>query len=252
MNSDSEFIRESWLSSSSGCWRPLDSRNNCRVSGRSLYILQFGCLQSRPTGSNGQSRVRLRSHLQWRSTRLCKEFRRTPGSSYQIFHKACQIPFKAGLLEAIGNLECDCVLICNDAHLVYARNFEELLEALTKFFTRPARFNIKLKPEKTDLCSQFITWSGRRISQDRISYDPQSINGLFELPAPTTAAQLEKLLAATNWMRNSNPVLSRITTCCIISLRHLRWSWNQKKHPHIKKLRLSWANHSQRLRCAGV
>jgi len=48
--------------------------------------------------------------------------------------------FKAGLLEAMGNLECDCVLICNDALLVYARNFEELLEALTKFFTRLARF----------------------------------------------------------------------------------------------------------------
>jgi GT2 family glycosyltransferase len=42
--------------------------------------------------------------------------------------------FQAGMLEALGNLVCSCVLIWIKDLIVYAKDFEELLQALEKVF----------------------------------------------------------------------------------------------------------------------
>jgi hypothetical protein len=58
-----------------------------------------------------------------------------------------------------------------DDLLVYAKDLEELLQALEKVFETLEKFNIKLNPLKTDLCALIIIWSGGKISKDGIRYD---------------------------------------------------------------------------------
>jgi len=59
--------------------------------------------------------------------------------------------------------------------LVYTQSFEALLTRLEEVFQRLQKFNVKLNPQKTDLCSKEITWCGRKISVEGIKFDPDMI-----------------------------------------------------------------------------
>jgi hypothetical protein len=76
---------------------------------------------------------------------------------------------------------------------------------LEPVFQRLRKFNVKLNPQKTDLCSKEITWCGRKISVEGINFDPEMIEILLSLPEPENAANLQRILCGANWIRSSFP-----------------------------------------------
>ena len=50
-----------------------------------------------------------------------------------------------------------------------------------------------------------ISWCGRKISENSVSYDESRISGLANLPVPENAAQLQKFICTANWIRNTLP-----------------------------------------------
>ena len=94
-----------------------------------------------------------------------------------------------------------CVLIWIHDVLVYTRSFEDLLTRLE--FQRLQKFHVELNPQKTDLCSKEITWSGRKVSVEGIMFDPEMIESLLSFPEPQNAANLQKFLSGANWIRSS-------------------------------------------------
>ena len=82
---------------------------------------------------------------------------------------------------------------------------------LTKVFVRLRMFNIKLNPKKSGVCARLISWCRRRIDDNVISYKQDFIQGVLDLPAPSNAAELQKLLESAIWMRTSIPEFAKET-----------------------------------------
>ena len=119
--------------------------------------------------------------------------------------------FQSGMLESLGELVYQYVLIWIDDILVFDGDFKHFLGCITKVFVWLRKLNIKLKPKRSDLCARSITWCDRRIDKNGISYEGNFIRGLLDLPAPSNAAELEKFLGAANWMRSWIPEFANET-----------------------------------------
>ena len=117
--------------------------------------------------------------------------------------------FQSGMLKASGELVYQSVLIWIDDILVF--DFQAFLGSLTQVFVRLRNFNNKLNPRKSDVFSRSITWCGRRIDKNEISYEEDFIGGLLDLLTPSNEAELQKLFGAVNWMRTLTPELAKET-----------------------------------------
>ncbi|KAF1328445.1 hypothetical protein FI667_g6871, partial [Globisporangium splendens] len=95
------------------------------------------------------------------------------------------------------------LLVWIDDVIVYAANVTEFLQVLRKFFEILNEFNLKLNAMKSQLFQHQVKWCGKLISGDGVEHDPERISALQELPLPSTAADLQYFLCASNWMRDS-------------------------------------------------
>ena len=96
-------------------------------------------------------------------------------------------------------------LIWIDDVLLFAETFEDYLQVLKQSFERLRKFNVKLNPNKTDLCSCEITWCGRKISEAGIRFDDSRIQALLRHPEPTTADQVSEICLYCESDKNDNP-----------------------------------------------
>ncbi|ETV82186.1 hypothetical protein H257_04897 [Aphanomyces astaci] len=80
-----------------------------------------------------------------------------------------------------------------------------------------AQFGLKLSPKKCHFFLREAEWCDKVISADGITHSPSRIQGLVHLSPPTTAADLQQFVCATNWMRASIPGYNQL----VDPLRHL-------------------------------
>jgi len=107
--------------------------------------------------------------------------------------------------QGFGDLLYHGVLAWLDDILGYGDSVEGLLCLLEKVLKRCAEFGLKLHPKKCHFFTRKVKWCGRIISGGGISHYPELVAGLVEMPMPKTAADLQQLLCAINWMRSSIP-----------------------------------------------
>ncbi|POM62714.1 hypothetical protein PHPALM_28093 [Phytophthora palmivora] len=107
--------------------------------------------------------------------------------------------FQATMEKCFANLLYESLLIWIDDLLVFTNSIDEYLEGLN------------FSAAKTRLYQQSVTWCGRVISPNGVSYDPKRIDTLANMPVPTTAAGLQQFICASNWMRDSLLDYAKIT-----------------------------------------
>ncbi|ETV81986.1 hypothetical protein H257_05513 [Aphanomyces astaci] len=106
--------------------------------------------------------------------------------------------FYAGVLGSLDDL-----LGCAD-------NSDSLFVLLVKVLLSICRkVLLKLHPKK---CFFFLKamWCGKVISAEGISHSPDRVEGLCALETPTSGADLQQFVCATNWMRSSIPSYSEM------------------------------------------
>jgi hypothetical protein len=118
--------------------------------------------------------------------------------------------FQGGMREVLGSLLDNCCSVWVDDILHYAESFDELLLNLRSIFERCFKFNVFLNPNKTQLCTQKVTWCGRVIDKEGVTYDEEMVTGLLELRAPGNGQELQQFICACNWMRSSMPEFAKI------------------------------------------
>ena len=99
-----------------------------------------------------------------------------------------------------------------DDLLLYAAHSNDLLGYLQKFFELCRSSNVKLHPGKSVLFASNVRWCGRIISADGAKFDPRRIQGLLDMPPPSTGADLQQFVCAFNWMRTSIPSFSELVS----------------------------------------
>ncbi|POM62866.1 LOW QUALITY PROTEIN: hypothetical protein PHPALM_27929 [Phytophthora palmivora] len=102
------------------------------------------------------------------------------------------------------------VLIWIDDILLFARSPQEFIETLRRFLARVRERGLKLSAVKSFLFRNEAKCCGRLFSGVGVRHDPERLSGLHQLPLPSTAADLQQLLCATGWMRDSLMDYSRV------------------------------------------
>ena len=102
------------------------------------------------------------------------------------------------------------LIIWMDDFLLYARTVDELYAAIHKFLLRCRQIGVKLAVKKCKIFTTVVQWCGKELSASGIKNDSSRLQGLRDLPAPITAADLMKFLYAVNWIRTTIPDYARI------------------------------------------
>ncbi|KAF0742575.1 hypothetical protein Ae201684P_008386 [Aphanomyces euteiches] len=84
-----------------------------------------------------------------------------------------------------------------------AKSVASLFDLLDQVLATCAEFGLKLSPKKCHFYMAEAEWCGKIISAAGVTHSPRRIQGLIDLALPTTAADLQQFVCATNWMRAS-------------------------------------------------
>ena len=103
----------------------------------------------------------------------------------------------------------DALLQWLDDFLLHAKEEEDLLERIRKFFEICREYNLKLHAEKMDLFLTAARFCGRVVDSEGIRYDPRGFESLKNTKTPEKANGLQQFLCACNCMRTSIPDYSR-------------------------------------------
>ncbi|GMF46846.1 unnamed protein product [Phytophthora fragariaefolia] len=111
------------------------------------------------------------------------------------------IHFQSTVEMVLGDLVNNCVTVWIDDLLVFADTHKKILDAIEAVLNRLDEHGLILNPKKSALFLTEVHWCGRIINNQGIGHDPARISALRDMPVPTTAAELQQLLCASNWMR---------------------------------------------------
>uniref|UniRef100_H3GR27 Reverse transcriptase domain-containing protein n=1 Tax=Phytophthora ramorum TaxID=164328 RepID=H3GR27_PHYRM len=109
--------------------------------------------------------------------------------------------FQSTVEEVLKDYLHVCVLVWIADLLAYAGTVVELIDAIEAILNQLDRFGFKLNPRKRKLFQTEIKWCGRIINKDGVGHDPDRIRALQKIPPPANAAELQRFVCATNWMR---------------------------------------------------
>lgn len=93
--------------------------------------------------------------------------------------------------------------------LLHARTEGKLLGNIEEFLRICQTINLKVHAEKTTLFAREVHFCGRIISDQGIQHHPRHFESLLKMRRPTMTGELQQLLCATNWMRNSLPAYAQ-------------------------------------------
>ncbi|GMF12467.1 unnamed protein product [Phytophthora lilii] len=113
------------------------------------------------------------------------------------------IHFQNQMQEVFQDMLYKNLLVWVDDIVIFAKTVEEFLDVIRKFFARLREYGLKLNAKKSCLFARQISWCGRLIDGEGVRHDPERVAALSSLPLPSTAAALQKLLCASNWLRES-------------------------------------------------
>jgi RNase H-like domain found in reverse transcriptase/Reverse transcriptase (RNA-dependent DNA polymerase)/Integrase core domain/Integrase zinc binding domain len=116
---------------------------------------------------------------------------------------------QAVLSEVFSSLNTH-ILAWLDDLLLHAASPGELLVYLRRFFNLCRNFNIKLHPGKAVLFATTVRWCGRLISSEGVKFDPSRIQGLLDMPPPSSGSDLQQFVCALNWMRMAIPAYTEL------------------------------------------
>ena len=88
-----------------------------------------------------------------------------------------------------------------DDLLIYAKNFQEHLEALEKVFKRLREIGVKLNPPKCKFALPKVPFLGHVVSDKGIGTDPAKIEAILNWPVPKSASDVRSFLGLASYYR---------------------------------------------------
>ena len=126
-----------------------------------------------------------------------------------------------------------------DDWLMHAKTEGELLNTLKVFFVLSREYRVKLNAKKCTLFTREVTWCGRKISAEGVTYDPRRLEGLKIMHSPTNGAELQQFITSINWMRQSIPNYNVLTAPFYNVLEEVYASSGRRTRKAAEKIKLS-------------
>ena len=115
---------------------------------------------------------------------------------------------------------------------VFLKDFEEYLDHLNKVFCRIRKANLKLNLEKYNFCRRELLFLEHVITEERISFDPLTIQKIQDFPQPRIIKELWSFLGLARYYRKFVKGFSQITTSLFKLLCNKElfiWTINQEE-----------------------
>jgi len=97
-------------------------------------------------------------------------------------------------------LNKDCLVYLDDV-IIFATNFDELLERLRKVFLKLRSSNLKLNPKKCSFLKRKIKYLGHVVSERGIATNKEKISAVKNWPTPITKKQIRSFLGFCSYYR---------------------------------------------------
>lgn len=101
----------------------------------------------------------------------------------------------------LHGLSYDICLVYLDNIIVHSKTFDEQIENLKLVFERLKDANLKLCPNKCQLCQTEVLFLGHKISENGISTDPNKIKAVKDWPTPKSTKEVRSFLGLTSYYR---------------------------------------------------
>ncbi|XXQ35702.1 Reverse transcriptase domain-containing protein [Plasmodiophora brassicae] len=151
----------------------------------------------------------------------------------------CVFAFQAGMQQVLGKLLYICALLWIDDILGYVSGFGAYMDTLESLLNAFDEFGVKLNPDRCQLYLTSVTWCGRVISADGVSFDRSYLNALHDLSTPITAADLQQFLSGLNWVRSVIPQFAAHVHPLQDLLLSASRSVSSLKKSHLRRVRLA-------------
>ena len=89
----------------------------------------------------------------------------------------------------------------SDDNLVFAKDFKTFIQALESFLVALKEFGLRVNPEKCNFMSRSAEFLGRIVSSEGIGPNKEYVQGIRDMPAPTTKKECMSLIGRLVWIR---------------------------------------------------
>uniref|UniRef100_H3H7X8 RNA-directed DNA polymerase n=1 Tax=Phytophthora ramorum TaxID=164328 RepID=H3H7X8_PHYRM len=120
------------------------------------------------------------------------------------------IHFQMQMQDAMAPMLQRNALVWVDDVIIFAPTVEEFLQALKEFFIILRDRRLKLSAAKSSLFQLEALWCGKLISGSGVHHDSERVDALSALPVPSTVAELQYFVCASNWLHDSLPDYARV------------------------------------------
>uniref|UniRef100_H3H259 RNA-directed DNA polymerase n=1 Tax=Phytophthora ramorum TaxID=164328 RepID=H3H259_PHYRM len=120
------------------------------------------------------------------------------------------IHFQMQMQDAMAPMLQRNALVWVDDVIIFAPTVEEFLQALKEFFIILRDRRLKLSAAKSSLFQLEVLWCGKLISGSGVRHDSERVDALSALPVPSTVAELQYFVCASNWLHGSLPDYARV------------------------------------------
>ena len=117
-------------------------------------------------------------------------------------NSAANFPEKIG--ECFSELR-DHIKAWIDDYMLFARDENELLKILRRFFEICRERNLFISLPKSSFFLRKVTWCGRVISESGIRFNPKNFSGLENCDTPRTAAEICQYVHCITWVSMNIP-----------------------------------------------
>ena len=125
-----------------------------------------------------------------------------------------------------------------DDIIVLGSTFEEHFDNLREVLQRLRAAGLKLNKEKCQFGRTELQYLGHTVTERGVATDPEKVQAIARIPAPTNLRELRRFLGMVSWYRRFIPRFTDIAA----PLNHLlqkkvRWTWSEKEEIAFETLR---------------
>ena len=125
-----------------------------------------------------------------------------------------------------------------DDIIVLGSTFEEHLDNLREVLQRLRAAGLRLNKEKCQFGRTELQYLGHTVTEQGVATDPEKVQAIARIPAPTNLRELRRFLGMVSWYRRFIPRFTDIAAPLNRLLqKKVRWTWGEEEETAFETLR---------------